>query len=191
MSKAVSKQGTGLKIPVSSLAPEKAKIPSPQDVLAKMSQEEKQKIKDRIGSVILAHLKNLTIRIILQKTPKDRSKKDAERLVRYLKGLSEIEAYKEFLTESDFKQLASKITYRQMNKDDFVYKIGESADEFFILLEGVASEEIKNESIEQWDWAMSVFNALLQWKSSVFDELAQKSLTYYRVMQKRKQDLFN
>lgn len=48
-----------------------------------------------------------------------------------------------------------------MNKDDFVYKIGESADEFFILLEGVASEEIKNESIEQWDWAMSVFNALL------------------------------
>lgn len=77
-----------------------------------MSKEEKQKIKDRIGSVILAHLKNLTIRIILQKTPKDRSKKDAERLVRYLKGLSEIEAYKEFLTESDFKQLASKITYR-------------------------------------------------------------------------------
>lgn len=137
-----------------------------------MSPEKKQQIKDKIGSVILNHLKNLTIRIILKKEPEIREPKEIERVANYLKSIKDFEPYRLYLTDADFKQLASKVTFKEFKNDDLIYKIGESADSFNIMLEGSAVEEIKNQSIEQWEWAMSVYNALLQWKSSVFDELA-------------------
>lgn len=35
---------------------------------------------------------------------------------------------------------------------------------------------------------MTVYTALLQWKGTEFDALAHKSLTNYRILQKRKQE---
>ena len=68
------------------------------------------------------------------------------------------------------------MTYREYDKDKYVYDIGQSADSFFVVLNGQAAVEIENPNIDRWEWAHGVYTALLDWKQNTFDPYAKKSL---------------
>ena len=56
------------------------------------------------------------------------------------------------------------MAYMEVKKDEDIIKYGQTNDSFFIILEGSVEVHTPNPSIEKWDWAMSVYNGLLEWK---------------------------
>ena len=134
---------------------------------------EKQDIKRKIGAAFLLILKTATIRIILQKNPADRSEKDIDRLIHFLKEIDYFKNNKE-LTYGDYRELSQLFTYREYDTNCVIYSKGDIPRHFFILLNGRVSQIEKNEIIDEWDWAMSVYKGLLEWKLQEFDpKLAQ------------------
>lgn len=88
-----------------------------------MSDDEKLEIKNKIGSVILAHLKMRTVRIILKKPSAQRSNQDIKHLSQYLKSLPIFKKYDQ-LTEYDFNDLAMSMKYKEYDQDTVIYRIG-------------------------------------------------------------------
>ena len=56
------------------------------------------------------------------------------------------------------------MVYMEVDKDDEIIKYGDTNEIFFIILEGSVGIQAPNPSIEKWDWAMSVYHGLLEWK---------------------------
>lgn len=66
------------------------------------------------------------------------------------------------------------MTYKEYDKGNCVYMIGQEADSVFIVLNGQVQEQQKNTEIKNWEWAMSVFSVLQEWKANEWDPKAQK-----------------
>ena len=54
--------------------------------------------------------------------------------------------------------------------------IGDNADCFFVILSGSVTVQIRNELIDSWDWAMSVYKALKEWKAKEFDKKVERQM---------------
>ena len=74
------------------------------------------------------------------------------------------------LTYSDYRELAQLMTYVEFEQDQFIYKSGDTAENFYVILNGQVDQKMKNPVIDQWDWAYSIYEALLDWKKNEFDE---------------------
>ena len=51
-------------------------------------------------------------------------------------------------------------------------------DKFYIILTGSVNVLSRNPLIDQWNWAMSVYNTLLEWKEKEFDKRVSKSMNF-------------
>ena len=66
-----------------------------------------------------------------------------------------------------YRELASRITYKQYEKDDIIYYQGDDVKHMYIILNGTVAQVTKNEAIDQWDWAYNNYMALVQWKKKL------------------------
>ena len=64
-------------------------------------------------------------------------------------------------------------------KDTVIYSEGDIADNFYVVLNGSVSQLVRNPIIDEWDWAMSIYKALVQWKRKDFDVKAHKAMLAY------------
>lgn len=80
------------------------------------------------------------------------------------------------------------MTYQEYQKDSCVYMIGQEIDSVFIVLKGRLQEQLKNPEINNWDYAISVFRVLQEWKANQWDPKAQKAFLLHHVKNKLKKD---
>lgn len=80
------------------------------------------------------------------------------------------------LRYGDFRDLAQMIAYREYEADTFVYKKGDEPENFYIVLNGQLAEEERNQIIDSWDWAMSIYKGLLEWKKKEFSPKLSKAI---------------
>jgi len=45
-----------------------------------------------------------------------------------------------------------------------------------MVISGSVSKNVKNELIDQWQWAWNVYQSLLKWKTDVFDKKVAREL---------------
>ena len=45
-----------------------------------------------------------------------------------------------------------------------------------MVLSGSVSIKQKNPLIRNWDWALKVYNSLIEWKAKVFDKKVEKAM---------------
>lgn len=74
------------------------------------------------------------------------------------------------LSDKDYKELAHSLTFKEFLPNEEVYKFHDKPDEFFIIINGKLSKYVRNSDIANWDWAMSIYKSLLEWKSKEFDK---------------------
>ena len=65
--------------------------------------------------------------------------------------------------------MAQLIPYKEVRKNSIIYEVNDEANHFYVILNGSVSRKIRNPDIDEWDWAMSVFKALEEWKKKEFD----------------------
>lgn len=83
------------------------------------------------------------------------------------------------LTYGEMRDLAQSFTYETVESDAEIFQFGQpidSQDKFYVILSGQVSVIIQNALIEKWDWAMSVYELLKNWKEKEFDVRVQKAM---------------
>lgn len=60
--------------------------------------------------------------------------------------------------------------------------------DFFIVLSGSVSHRVRNDVIDEWEWAHSIFEALLEWKKDVFDKRVKSEMQQHLDRIKRETD---
>lgn len=120
-------------------------------------------------------LKKATIRIILQKNPSSRTEREIERLIELLQSFEFFSQNKK-LSYIEYRDLAQLLTYKEFKKDTFIYEQGQEVENFYVVLNGSVNQVEKNPKIDSWEWGMSVYRALLDWKVKEFDPKAKKHL---------------
>lgn len=68
------------------------------------------------------------------------------------------------------------MTYVEFQNRDLIYQVGDNATNFYVILNGSVAQSIKNPLIDQWEWAYSNYEALLEWKEKEFDPRAREIL---------------
>jgi hypothetical protein len=56
-----------------------------------------------------------------------------------------------------------------MNQQENVFEFGEFAENFYVIISGVVSVQIRNPKIKNWAEQRNSFKMLLEWKEKVFD----------------------
>lgn len=102
-----------------------------------ITKEKFLEIKQLIGAAFLDILKKATIRIILQKEPFERRDDEIDRVIALLKTFEFLNKNKK-LSYVYYRELAISMTYKEIQKGDFVYQIDHEADKVFVVLNGQA-----------------------------------------------------
>lgn len=76
-----------------------------------------------------------------------------------------------------------------MKKGEHVYKLGDAVQHFYIIINGRAQIQVRNEEIHNYDWAQKVYKSLLDWKKIEFDPKVQKEMQLQLVGLKLKTDV--
>ena len=63
--------------------------------------------------------------------------------------------------------------YKYFDAEDQVLQKGQEDYCFYLILFGRTNELVKNPAINNWDWAMTVYQALQRWKKQEFDPKAE------------------
>ena len=90
------------------------------------------------------------------------------------------------ITPTDLRDLALAMTYQELEAGSSVMNIGDRAECFYIILDGTVTVQIRNEIIDSWDWAHSVYEALKAWKAEEFDKRVEQHMV---AQTKRRQHL--
>jgi len=80
------------------------------------------------------------------------------------------------LSHRDYIELAQGMTYCETEKNHVIYNHGDTPKNFYMIVSGSVSTNVKNEIIENWDWARSIYMRLIDWKQKEFDKKVQKEL---------------
>lgn len=100
-----------------------------------LTESKKNEIKNQIGQAFLDILKKATIRIILQKESVKRTEEEIDRIIKLLKGFEFFQSNKK-LSYCDYRDLAQMMTYKEYEPDSIIYDFDQSADNFFVVLNG-------------------------------------------------------
>lgn len=71
----------------------------------------------------------------MQKEPSSRSEKEYDRVIALLQGIDFFKQNKQ-LSYSDYRELAQLMTYVEFDRDQFVYKSGDTPENFYVILNG-------------------------------------------------------
>lgn len=80
------------------------------------------------------------------------------------------------LRDEDYRELTKYLTYKQFEAKRKIYEYNDIADHFYIIVKGRVSSQIRNSKINNWDWAMTKYKGLLDWKTNEFDPIVQKEM---------------
>lgn len=83
---------------------------------------------------------------------------------------------KKQLNHIEYRDLSLALTYETHEPGSEIASYGSRPDKFYIILSGVVSVLVRNEIIDHWDWAMSIYNALKDWKEREFDKRVQREM---------------
>lgn len=67
------------------------------------------------------------------------------------------------------KILASGMEFKTFEQNQRILNYGDTAQYFFIPLCGNMTQYLRNNAIEKWDWALTIYNSLKEWKAKEFD----------------------
>lgn len=115
---------------------------------------------------MLEHLKFVSYKVILEKPKLNRTSKEIRILINLLKKQSVLNNHD--LEDSDYKELANSLTFREFEANEEVYSYHDKPDEFYIIVNGTVSRHERNPNIQRWDWAMGIYQCLLEWKKNEF-----------------------
>ena len=68
------------------------------------------------------------------------------------------------------------MNYLELDAGETIMDVGDQADNFYIILNGTVSVQIRNEIIDNWEWAHCVYTALKKWKREDFDKKLEKKI---------------
>ena len=80
------------------------------------------------------------------------------------------------LSEEDLQELTQALSYRDVEADTEIYRYGDEPRYFFMVVKGQVSRQVRNPGIPDWDWAMSIYQGLLEWKEREFDYKVQQKM---------------
>lgn len=137
------------------------------DVMKMLTESERNKIKREIGDAFRRVLVQSEVKLILKKQPRYRTEEEIDKLVKFLEGYDYLKREKS-LNYSEMRELAQLLTFKEAQTNEEIYKFGDEPQNFYIVLRGTVSLKEKNDVIEHWDWAYSVYEALQKWKREEF-----------------------
>lgn len=163
-----------------------------QGIIDKLGDDRKDGLLKEIGAVssVVASFQRLRIKAILSKDPGKRTEGDIEVIVNLIKGIDFFRTQK-MLSYSELRDLAQSLTFEEVPKDTSLILCGEKVtnqDKFYVILQGTVSVLIRNEIVDQWDWAMSAYNALKDWKEKEFDKKVAKAMKAHFERYKREME---
>lgn len=98
-----------------------------------------------------------------------RTESDNSKIIDMLNKIKFFQNHKS-ITPVDLREIAQYMNYQELDAGSSIMEVGDKAENFYIILSGTVSVQIRNEIIESWDWARSVYNALKKWKKEEFDK---------------------
>ena len=60
----------------------------------------------------------------------------------------------------DLRDIAMYMSYLEVPVGETLVEVGERAENFHIILDGTVTVLIRNEIIDQWDWAMELYKLI-------------------------------
>lgn len=108
------------------------------------------------------------LKTTLMKDPSARSKQENDEATGLLKEVSALQNLK-ILARQDYKEIGTILQLKKMDKDKTIFEYGDQPNNMYIMLQGKARAEIRNELITDWEWLDDVRFALKDWKEQDFD----------------------
>lgn len=159
--------------------------PSPvKQALNNLMEERGKEVQRKITGIkfrITDNFKLARAKNILTKDVGKRTEADIDFIVNLIQQIDFFREQKQ-LNYGELRDLASSFTYEKAASDKEIISCGHPVtnnDKFYIILDGTVSVQKRNPLIDDWDWAMSVYNALLDWKEKEFDKRIAKAMNLY------------
>lgn len=76
-----------------------------------------------------------------------------------VKFLKELDCFKELHSQfllSDWKELVSALSYKEVQPGTKLYNMDSEVSNFYYILSGSVNLKHKNHNIKDWDWAMQM-----------------------------------
>ena len=118
----------------------------------KMTQETKELLKIEIIKNLKNALKNKVMKQVLMTDPEERTMQDLKILDPLIKETQFMQNRKE-MTQTDFQELCRSLCYLELDEFENVFEYGENGDTFYIIIQGVVSIQLRNNSIKNWAYA--------------------------------------
>ena len=118
----------------------------------KMTQETKELLKIETIKNLKNALKNKVMKQVLITDPEERTMQDLKILDPLIKETQFMQNRKE-MTQTDFQELCRSLCYLELDEFENVFEYGENGDTFYIIIQGVVSIQLRNNSIKNWAYA--------------------------------------
>lgn len=82
------------------------------------------------------------------------------------------------------REIAQSISFKEFNAGDMILNYSTQPRNFYMILSGQVSSEIKNPIIDQWDWANNIYHDLLNWKKNEFDKKVEREMQMHLIKAK-------
>lgn len=138
-----------------------------------LTESRKNEIKRQIGQAFLDILKQLTIKKIIGRKISRRTDWETQQLISLIRG-QDVFRKQRLLKENDMRQIAKSLTYLELNEGDHVWRYGDPAEYYYIVLRGKVSVEQPNEKVKEWSWVKEVHEQLLRWIDRDIDTKLQQ-----------------
>ena len=66
--------------------------------------------------------------------------------------------------------------FKELEEGDVLFDIGDEPTQYYMVVTGSVVIQQKNPLIKNWDWAKKVNNALIEWKTKVFDKKVESAM---------------
>lgn len=117
-------------------------------------------------------IQNQKLKSILNKPHEERSEQEIEKLVSLLEK-AQIQEELDGFTSEDLVELTRYIKYDKQYKGNILVPWGDKNKQIRLVLSGTLKMFEKNNSVQDWYWANSIYNCLRQWKRTEFDPLIE------------------
>lgn len=74
------------------------------------------------------------------------------------------------------REIAQSLSFKEVQAGDELHNYSSQPKNYYMILSGAVSIEIKNPIIDQWDWANNIYNKLQQWKREEFDKKVDREM---------------
>lgn len=84
-------------------------------------------------------------------------------MIQLIKGIPFFKQKKE-IKEADYKELVQGFTLQKLKKGSIVFNYGDDGDQFYIILKGAVTVQVRNQTLKNWKQQRLIYQRLLKWK---------------------------